>query len=127
MKSIIVTLGVVALVGCATRETLPLTSTTSAPIGVSDEGAIKDITSARCSRADACGDIGKDRAWADMSTCNADVRRATRDYLLGQSCATGISAAPLSVCLDAVRTEACGNPHRMGERFAACDNVILCR
>ena len=128
MKSTIRTLAPAALLllGCQSSEAV--TTTTSAPMQdvISTEAAIKDITGARCARALSCDDVGKDRTWSDMGSCNVGVRRTTRDYIAGQSCAFGIDPGKLRTCIDAIREEHCGAPHEMGERFATCADAKLC-
>ena len=131
MKRYLLILGLVCGAVCAgCQASAEVTTTTAAPAPVqniiSTEAAIKDITGARCARALSCDDVGQDRAWKDMDDCNVDVRRTTRDYIAGQSCAYGIDPGKLRLCIDAIREEHCGAPREMGEQLTTCAETKLC-
>ena len=99
------------------------TTTTSAPVnGLSAEQAIKNITNVRCTRELACGNIGKD----DVDACASDARAATRDVVLGPSCANGIDTERLATCLEDIRNVPSGPANDMVELFKSCRGMKLC-
>lgn len=123
MRNIIV--AVAFCVGCGSA--VSTTTTTSAEISpqgehVSQEQAIRDIASIRCTRELSCGTIGGDR----MPSCERDAREATRAVLIVRRCAM-VDAHRLSACLESIRNGPCGTADTLSERLASCGDVDLCQ
>ncbi|HEY1956988.1 MAG TPA: DUF6184 family natural product biosynthesis lipoprotein [Polyangiaceae bacterium] len=123
MRNIIV--GFVLCCGCGAA--VSTTATTSAEFAtrgdqVSQEQAVRDISSIRCARELSCGNVGE----SGMSACERDAREATRAVLITRTC-TSVGARELSACLESIRNGRCGTADTMTDRLASCNGAELCK
>ena len=112
---------------CGCGSAVSTTTTTSAEIApqgnqTSQEQAIQDISTIRCTRELSCGTIGK----SAVGSCERDAREATRAVLIVRRCAM-VDARRLSACLESIRNGPCGTADTLSERLASCGDVDLCQ
>jgi len=118
--------GVVVLGGCHESASAGAATTTSAPV-IDNSQAINSITYARCSRENACNDIGSDKKYATFDACVKELGHDTGITLRVDKCPQGVLADRLDGCLNDIRTERCGNPIDTIERIASCRKGMLCK
>ncbi len=108
--------------GCASTSSVGTTTTTSATVGgVPVEQAVRQMSSVRCLRELACGNVGE----SAMEGCRVDARNATRAMFANQSC-TSVVSAKLVTCLEDTRNEQCGPADGTSERMSSCRDMKLC-
>ncbi len=113
----------VALCACASNEAATMSTTlTSAGMTVDVDPASDRITTERCNRQLACGNVGKGQTWRDRYACVVDVDNRTHT-LLGQSCVS-VDASRLSACVADIRGQRCD---QVNETPVSCEGVRLCR
>lgn len=119
-----------ALAGCAheSKTTLGSPQTTNANVEapISNQSAVGEITSARCTREEKCNNIGQGKKFADRASCEREVHQNTMSDLRESECA-GVVRKELDECLDEVKNQACGNPIDAIARLTACTRGQLCR
>ena len=117
------------LMGCTSSAQIGTTETTSVEVRpmsrVAIEAATREITGARCAKAEQCGDIGK--GFRNLDTCEGSVRRDVRDELLQTSQCNWIEAGQLSACLDAIRASDCTGPTTSVQGLESCRTLWMCR
>jgi hypothetical protein len=101
-------------------------TTTTGSTTVERGTAIDRITTERCNRELACGNIGPSQNWMDMASCRDSVSAAAKRLMRSDttSCA-GVDFYDLAVCSNAIRASECvqgGLP-----RIAECDGAKICR
>lgn len=122
-------LGIVCIGGCQESASVgsELPSTTSATV-VDASQAINSITYARCSRENACNNIGADNEkYTTFDACTKELRHDTGISLGADGCPQGVLADRLDGCLNDIRTERCGNPIDTIERIGSCRKGMLCK
>jgi len=102
------------------------TTVTGAVAPVSNDGAILRLVAARCSREQACKNIGSDKHFTSFDTCSAELRGRMVNELSSTDCPRGIDAKGLESCMESIRTEDCNNPVDTITRFASCRTSALC-
>lgn len=129
MRTLVIglTLGLAAVGSCAKNEAPPATTTTTAAFIVPNETAIRNITSARCNREQACNNIGPGQRYDTVDVCTRELDHDTRSTIGADKCPNGVSDNELSSCLNDIRNERCGNPIDTVERVGACRKAKLCR
>ena len=119
----------VPLIGCAAAADVSTTSITSAEVGsthvVAVDGAIGEISRAQCARAQACGAVEQRGIYRGADYCDADLRRATRDDLLGHHCKF-VDGARLDACIEAIGRESCANMNVSEKAPDVCRASWLC-
>jgi hypothetical protein len=111
-----------ALVGCARKE---LRARGGGPSPRSYE-MLESIPEVRCDRADACGEIGPGRRFADARACVESLRSGRRELGI-DTCASGVDEDRMRDCVEALRHRDC---HRIFEPIAevgACRPSNVCR
>jgi hypothetical protein len=120
-------LGFVALGACHESVSVGAPSTTSAAV-VDNSQAINSITYARCSRENACNNIGaQDKTYSTFDACVKELNHDTGITLRADKCPQGVLADRLDGCLNDIRTERCGNPLDTIERIGSCRKGMLCK
>jgi len=117
------------LMGCTASASIGTTETTSVEIRpearVASEAAIKEVTGARCAKAEQCGDIGK--GFSSLGQCESAVRKETRNELLSTNRCNYVEAGQLSSCLDAIRASDCTGATVSVTGLESCRTTWLCR
>jgi hypothetical protein len=117
------------LMGCTSSEQIGTTETTSVEIRpatrVSSEATIKEITGARCAKAEQCGDIG--RGFDSLDQCESAVRKETRNELLKANRCNYVQTGQLASCLDAIRAADCTGATVSVASLESCRTTWLCR
>ena len=128
MKTTFAIFGVASLlvVACNHESTPPAAVTTSGANVVVNDEAIQRLTEARCERAKACNDLGKDDKYKDEAACRREVAHDMSSELRPGECPRGIRQEKLSNCLQEIRNEKCGNPFDKISRIATCRTGTLC-
>lgn len=130
------TLGIISFASAAALALACQASVSTEPMGtttltssylVSNDQAIKDITTARCDREFSCNNIGAGHSWDTYDACDREIHQNTRVSLREQSCPNGIDGNNLASCLQDIRNERCGNPLDTLSRLTACRSAKLCR
>lgn len=93
---------------------------------VGNQSALDRIVTARCAREATCDNIGADKKYASTQECADKIKADMRDDLNAKECPSGIEQGALDKCLEAVRTEHCGNPIDVISRLATCRTGELC-
>ena len=120
-------LGFVALGACHESVSVGTPSTTSAAV-VDNSQAINSITYARCSRENACNNIGaQDKKYQTFDACVKELNHDTGITLRADKCPQGVLADRLDGCLNDIRTERCDNPLDTIERIGSCRKGMLCK
>ncbi|HSQ67291.1 MAG TPA: DUF6184 family natural product biosynthesis lipoprotein [Polyangiaceae bacterium] len=129
MRALRISCIIAPLVGCAASADVSTTSLTSAEVKsahvVAIDGAISEITRAQCARAQACGAVDSRGIYRGADYCDADIRRATRDDLLGHHCKY-VDGARLAACVDAIGRENCANMNETEKAPEVCRSGWLC-
>jgi hypothetical protein len=122
-------LGCLLAAGCTSSEQIGTTETTSVEVRpamhVAVEAATREITGARCAKAEQCGDGGK--GFKSLGACESAVRRDVRDELLETTRCNWIEAGQLSACLDAIRASDCAGPTTSVQGLESCRTLWMCR
>jgi len=117
------------LMGCTSSAQMGTTETTSVEVRpmthVAIEAATREITGARCAKAEQCGDIGK--GFRNVDYCETAVRRDVCDEILQTSHCNWIEAGQLSACLDAIRASDCTGPTTSVQGLESCRSLWMCR
>ncbi len=128
MRVLCIGSAVATFIGCAGAD-VSTTSITSAEVEsahvVAIDGAIDEITRAQCARAQACGAVDQRGIYRGADYCDADVRRATRDDLLGHHCKY-VEGARLDACIEAIGRENCANMGVSEKAPDVCRSSRLC-
>ena len=128
MKSLLAA-STVALLACVEAST---TTTTAADLGgaqlVPTEDAIGRITRAQCARVEACGAVPSRGVYRGFDYCDTDLRRETKDELLGGARCDYVDTARLATCIDVIQRQSCAMFDETRERPpAVCRRARLCR
>ena len=116
-----------ALGACHESASVGTPTTTSAAV-VDNSQAINSITYARCSRENACNNIGaNDKKYTTFDNCVKELNHDTGITLRADACPQGVLADRLDGCLNDIRTERCGNPIDTIERIGSCRKGMLCK
>jgi hypothetical protein len=91
------------------------------PIVVLADDAAAQIASMRCTREDACGNVGSVGAYPSFDACVAIVRHAHRLELSQDQCPRGVDPYALQACVEESRNAGCG------EISSMCASTRLCR
>ncbi len=122
-------IGIVVIGGCHESVSVGTgsPSTTSATV-VDNSQAINSITQARCSRENACNNIGADnKKYSTFDACTKELDHDTSITLRADKCPQGVLSDRLDGCLNDIRTEHCGNPIDTLERIGSCRKGMLCK
>jgi Family of unknown function (DUF6184) len=88
--------------------------------------ALASIAAARCDREVRCKNVGTKEKYATRDECIAKVKEDKRDDINAKDCPGGVHEKQLNECLQAIRTEDCGNPLDAISRLSACRSGALC-
>ncbi len=91
------------------------------PVVVLADDAAAQIASMRCTREDACGNVGAVGAFPSFDACVAIVRHAHRVELSQDVCPRGVDPYALQACVEDSRNAGCG------EISSLCASTRLCR
>ncbi len=108
--------------GCERNGAVSSATTTTSTVILSNDTAMGEIATARCTRETACSNVGDKRMWETMYACLRDQRDIARDAIAIQRCPHGIDASALSDCMGAIEREACTAPSLP----SACTKTYLC-
>jgi hypothetical protein len=109
-QMIALSMSLAALIACANRqETEPMTPASGEGMTASNEDAIRQLTTARCQREEACNNIGQGKRYDDQSACQREVAQNSRSMFRTEDCGR-VMQSRLNNCIDEVRTQACNNP-----------------
>jgi hypothetical protein len=116
------------LIGAAcNHESTPARGVTTTGAGiVANDDAASRLTDARCNRAKACNQLGKDEKYADMGACKREVAHDLESDLRPGECPRGIRQEKLSNCIQEIQNEKCGNLADKISRLATCRTGSLC-
>jgi hypothetical protein len=118
---------VVVGVACNHESAPPATTVTTTGAGiVANHEAMARLTAARCERAKACNDLGKDEKYKDETSCYREVGKTMESELRPAECPRGIKDEKLSNCVQEIKNESCGNPFDKISRLVTCRTSSLC-
>lgn len=100
-------------------------TTTGAGVVANDE-AVTRLVDARCDRAKACNQLGKDEKFSDEAACKRELGHDLKADLRPGECPRGIRQEKLSNCLQEIQNEKCGNAIDKISRLATCRTGSLC-
>jgi hypothetical protein len=104
----------------------PTESTAGAPSMTAPAAALAKIAVARCDREVRCKNVGPKQKYLTHSECVTKTQNDKRDDINASDCPRGIEEHALAKCLDAIRSEDCGNPLDTIGRVNACRTGNLC-
>lgn len=82
---------------------------------------------ARCERENGCNNIGQGRRYTNREACVTTASAERFASWDSDDCTrTGVDAAKLGDCLNAVRAQSCGNPVDDVARVTACRGAAVC-
>jgi hypothetical protein len=90
------------------------------------ESAVGRIAQARCDREVRCHNVGRKEKYETRSECAEKMQNDRRGDINVNECRAGVSEKELDNCLEAIRTEDCGNPIDAISRLNACRSGNLC-
>jgi hypothetical protein len=102
----------------------PAPTTTSAAFV--RQSALDEITGARCTREQACENVGPARKHPSFGTCVTRLMPDSRSAARLEECARGVADRPLEACLEAIRAVPCESPLDALGSLAACAHGALC-
>ena len=100
------------------------TTTVTGSTNLTRETAVDRMTTERCNRELACGNVGPNQPFADVASCRADVHEDMNRFLKADTC-KAVDYYDLAVCSIAIRNTRCsatGVP-----RLAECEGAKICR
>jgi hypothetical protein len=100
------------------------TTVTSSRIAASDE-AVMWLTTTRCDREVACGNVGRGRTFVDRTACNQERGRDTAAMLRSDLCPK-VKEDKLTDCWLSLRHERCDTPIPSLGAIDSCRREALC-
>lgn len=119
--------GAACAIACHASGFVPPTTTSANIDTTQNERSLRQIVAERCAHEVNCGDVGKGHVDASYDACVSRTRPPTRDALLSSACGKAINDASLTQCVNAIRSESCGNPREAITDIAGCGTADLCR
>lgn len=128
MKSAMILFATTAAVAIAcNHESTPAKGVTTTGAGVvANDDAVSRLVDARCDRAKACNQLGKDESYADEAACKRENQHDLQADLRPDECPRGIAQEKLSNCLQEIKNEKCGNVIDKISKLATCRTGSLC-
>ena len=128
MKNTLIFLATAAalVVACNHNDTPAKGVTTTGAGVVANDEAVNKVVAARCDRAKACNQLGKDEKYADEAACKRELGHDLQADLRPNECPRGIRQEKLSNCLQEIQNEKCGNAIDKISRLTTCRTGSLC-
>ena len=98
----------------------------AAPAPITPKGAVSRITAAECDHEVQCNNVGQNKAYKTLDDCIAKTQREKRKGINDKVCTGGINQGNLNGCVQALRSEECGNPISALSRLEACKTDSIC-
>ena len=125
MKNVLIVGSAAFFAVACDRNSTDQTTTTSAPQGEPNDGAIERLTEARCKRELACNNVGANKKWNDDAACRREIRQNVHGDFRQTECHTVLGDRLLS-CIDAIQNEKCDAVCDM-TRVNACRQKNICQ
>ena len=109
--------------GCGHEDPKP-PATSAGPSSKIDD-AILRMTSGRCDREVACGNVGGGKRYSDRDACDLEVSQDATSVLRSNACGT-VVAEEVDKCLSEVTGQKCGGAFDAVSRMPACRQDKLC-
>jgi hypothetical protein len=90
------------------------------------QSALDEITAGRCTREQACGNIGPARKYPSFGTCLTRLMPDSRAIVRLEDCPRGTNDRALTTCIDEIHKEACASPLDTIDPLASCTHGLLC-
>lgn len=106
------------------------TTTDRDPVVAPDPGPMPEInrlSSARCEREQACGNVGPGKSYESNNECVTKLDADGYAELNSADCKAGLDNAQFDKCLQAIHAEECNSPIASLERLTDCRSSALCR
>jgi hypothetical protein len=95
--------------------------------GPSMDATIDRLTTARCDREEACGNIGDGKRYATRQVCTDQMRGGIANDLTASDCPAGLDGSKVKECMSAIGNEQCGlHPIESMSRIEKCRTSALC-
>jgi len=96
-------------------------------VAVTNELTVRRIAETRCTREEACGNIGAGKTFGDREACSNYVQDHGRADLHSARCPGGIDQEELEECLAAIQEQECGSLIDRAARIVACRSSDMCQ
>lgn len=126
-KTIIVSIGSLALVACNKSSAPPASTDGTYTPASGPRSATESIAQSRCQREQRCENVGAERKYSSEADCLARIRNDWRDDLSARECKSGINQTQLNECLAKIRMEECSSPFDTLARVSECTAAQICK
>ena len=123
MKVIIAAAVLASACGTTSEYTIGTTTVTGST-NLTRETAIDRMTTERCNRELACGNIGPTQPWGDVAACRDEVHEDMSNFLKADTC-KAVDYYDLAVCSIAIRNTQCSSTGV--PPLAECKGSKICR
>jgi hypothetical protein len=113
------------IVGC--QHTDDRSAASVDPAQAHDASVVGRLSSARCDREAACGNVGDGKSYASRQVCMDKLRGDTANDINSYQCPRGVDDAAVQDCLRAIGGEECGaHPIEAITRMDKCRSGAMC-